>query len=154
MTCRAKAFRIGVLCLLGFTLLACQARAEWQVGATADTVRVLRSDPVPAAKAVAMAAARNETRSFQVFTRSDAPVAGVRLAAGDLRGPDGAVIPAGACELFREHLIDLVVGTYRNDKFKPDGYPRLLDDRPADREGAAAGHAVRPSGGRNARLLD
>jgi hypothetical protein len=115
MTCRAKAFRIGVLCLLGFTLLACQARAEWQVGATADTVRVLRSDPVPAA-----------TRSFQVFTRSDAPVAGVRLAAGDLRGPDGAVIPAGACELFREHLIDLVVGTYRNDKFKPDGYPDPL----------------------------
>ncbi|MCX5685555.1 MAG: hypothetical protein NT049_18005, partial [Planctomycetota bacterium] len=102
------------------------ARGEWQVGATSDTVRLLREDKPPEAAAVKLAAAKNEWRSFQIFVRSDTPVGGVNIEPGDLRGPEGAVLRAADAVLYREHQMEIKVGTYRNDAFRPGWYPDPL----------------------------
>ena len=115
-------------CLACFFLaaLAAVARGDWQVGATADTVRLLREDALPESAAVRLAAAKNEWRGFQIFVRSDAPVAGVNLEPGELRGPDGAVLRAADAVLYREHHMNIKVGTYRNAAFRPGWYPDPL----------------------------
>ena len=111
-----------VLCAAAVAVAAAGARGELKVGATAETVRVLREDPPPASAAVQLAAARNEWRSFQVFVRSDAPIEGVSVEPADLRGPDGAVLRGADAVLYREHQIELSAGTPRNDTFRPGGY--------------------------------
>lgn len=100
--------------------------ADWQVWTTTKTEHVLREDPAGTGTAVNLALARNETRSFQVLMRSDAPVAGITLEAGDLNGPGGAVIPARLARLFRQHQLYLDVPTARNDAFRPGWYPDAL----------------------------
>ena len=117
-----------LVCLVSSAMLVlvAEARGDWQVGATADTVRLLREDKPPEAAAVHLAAARNEWRSFQIFVRSDAAVAGVNLEAGDLRGPDGAALRAADAVLYREHQIEIKAGTSRNDAFRPGWYPDPL----------------------------
>jgi hypothetical protein len=121
-----KLFAIGLVCGILIAADVRDARAEWRVGATAETLRVLRDDPPPGGASVQLAAARNEWRSFQVFMRSDAPLGGVNLAPGDLRGPGGAVIRGADAVLYREHQMELAVATPRNDGFKPDWYPDPL----------------------------
>jgi len=111
---------------VALVLLCSQARADWQVWTTTDTRRVLRDDPAGAGVEVAMAAARNEWVSFQVLVRSDAPVKGVTVEPGDLAGPDGAVLKAADARLYRQHQMDLAVGTVRNNAFKPGWYPDPL----------------------------
>ncbi|MBM4018979.1 MAG: DUF4091 domain-containing protein [Planctomycetes bacterium] len=111
-----------VLVFLG----AASARADWQVGATPHTVRLMREDPPPASAAVELAAARNEWRGFQVFVRSDAALEGVTVEPADLRGPDGAVIRAADAVLYREHQMEIKAGTSRNDAFRPGWYPDPL----------------------------
>jgi hypothetical protein len=64
--------------------------------------------------------------SFQILLRSDAPVNGVRVEAGDLTGPSGAVLRRADARLYRQHQLHLDTGTYRNDAFEPDWYPDPL----------------------------
>ena len=102
------------------------ARGEWQVGATADTVRLLRESQPPGSTTALLAAARNEWRGFQIFVRSEQAVAGVNIEPGDLKGPDGAVLRAADAVLYREHQIEIKTGTYRNEAFRPGWYPDPL----------------------------
>ena len=76
--------------------------------------------------AVKVAAARNEWVSFQILLRSDEPVQGVRVEAGELVGADGGRHCPWIGRLYRQHQLHLEVGTYRNDGFKPDWYPDPL----------------------------
>lgn len=103
-----------------------RALADWQVWTVTETRHVLRSELAGSDRTVALAAARNEWESFQILTRSDAPVKGIRLGAGDLRGPKGAILRARDARLYRQHQLHIQVGTYRNDAFKPDWYPDPL----------------------------
>jgi hypothetical protein len=64
--------------------------------------------------------------SFQILFRSDAPVNGVGVEAGDLKGPGGFVLRGSEAQLYRQHQLHIEVGTYRNDSFKPDWYPDPL----------------------------
>ena len=72
--------------------------------------------------AVKLTAAGNEWESFQVLMRSDSPIEGVNVEAGDLQGPDGSVIRAGDARLFRQHQLEMTDGTYRNEQFEPGWY--------------------------------
>ncbi len=103
-----------------------EALAEWRVWTVTETRRVLRDAPAENTLPVDLAAARNEWESFQILMRSGTPVAAVNVEAGDLAGPDGAALPAGDARLFRQHQLELTVGTYRNDEFKPGWYPDPL----------------------------
>lgn len=100
--------------------------AEWHVWTVTDTRRVLREDPAEPLAPVALAAARGEWESFQVLARADEPVAGVNVVASDLVGPGGAVIAADDVRLFRQHQLDMTVGTFRNEDFRPGWYPDPL----------------------------
>jgi hypothetical protein len=102
------------------------ANPNCQVWTTTETRHVLRGEAPGGAREARVSAARNEWRSFQILVRADAPVSGVRVEAVDLRGPGGAILPAGQARLFRQHQLFLDTGTYRNDAFKPDGYPDPL----------------------------
>jgi len=119
--------RVAVLfacaCLLGVPHFA---DAAWQVGAATETVRYRCESPVPPQRDVHLAAARNETESFQVLFRSDEPVADIRLEAGDLKGPDGAVLPASDARLFFQHALNLTISTHRNESFEPGWYHDAL----------------------------
>jgi hypothetical protein len=115
--------------LLAFLLsltAASAARAEWRVWTLTETRHVLRSEPSGDRTTVKLGTARNEWVSFQILLRSDAPVSGVHVDAGDLKGPKGASLRRAEARLYRQHQLHLVVGTYRNDRFKPDWYPDPL----------------------------
>ncbi len=91
-----------------------------------ETRHILRSE-WPATNAVAkLFAARNEWASFQILLRSEQPVEGIDVEAGDLRGPNGFVLHGADSRLYREHQLHLTAGTYRNDSFKADWYPDPL----------------------------
>jgi hypothetical protein len=109
------------------------AIADWQVWTVSETRRVLREDPAEETGEVHLAAARNEWESLQILMRSDAAVEGIHVAAGDLSGPDGAVIPASEARLYRQHQLHITVPTARNDDFRPGWYPdALIPLRPAE----------------------
>ncbi len=110
------------------TLLASPplARAGWHVWTVAGTVRARRDTPPGKGRAVRLSAARGETESFQVLLRADAPVRGIRLEAGALAGPGGAVIPAAEIRLFRQHQLHLTLPTHRNETFEPGWYADAL----------------------------
>ena len=116
--------------LLGITVALAAAAdgayADWQVWTVTETRRVLREAPPGSGLSVKLAAARNEWESFQIGLHSDVPVGGVNVTAGDLRGPDGAVLAASDARLFRQHQLELTDGTYRNDQFQPGWYPDPL----------------------------
>ena len=71
---------------LGFAPIA---QADWQVWTVTETRHVLRSELPGGSTTVTVTAARNEWVSFQILLRSDAPVKGVSVEAGDLIGPGG-----------------------------------------------------------------
>jgi len=100
--------------------------AGLDVWTVAETRHVLRSDLPGKESSVRLGAARNEWISFQVLIRSDAPVRGIGLEAGDLRGPSGAVLSRSGARLYRQHQLYLEIGTHRNDSFQPDWYPDPL----------------------------
>ena len=102
------------------------AMAELRVWTTARTEHVLRSAPPGNDLPVSVSAARNQWRSFQVLLRTDRPVKGVSLKAGELHGPQGTVLDVHHARLYRQHQLRLDVGTYRNDQFQPDWYPDPL----------------------------
>jgi hypothetical protein len=116
----------STILLLAAGCAAGTARGEWRVWTTTETRHVLREDPAVDGLPVKLAAARNERRSFQVLLRSGAPLAGINLLAGDLTGPDGAVLAAGDAKLYRQHQLEITTATYRNDPFRPGWYPDPL----------------------------
>ena len=112
----------GVFAMLAPLLVASAARADWHVWTVKETVRVLRDAPAGTAKAVSLAAARNEWESFQILLRSDTPVKGISVEARDLTGPDGARLPAADVRFYRQHQLEVADPTYRNKGFKPGWY--------------------------------
>jgi hypothetical protein len=114
--------------LAGFLPLPAAAAvdADWRVWTITETRHVLRGDPPGSGLTVNLGAARNERVSFQILLRSAMPIQGVRVEAGELRGPRGAVLPGSEARLYRQHQLRLETGTYRNDAFKPDWYPDPL----------------------------
>jgi len=101
-------------------------RADWHVWTVTEAVRTRRETPPGKGRAVRLWAARNETESFQVLVRSERGVRGVRLEAGPLKSPGGAVLPAAAVRLFRQHYLHLTVATHRHDDFTPGWYADAL----------------------------
>jgi hypothetical protein len=113
---------LGIIILLA----AMTSDAAWQVWTCHDTIRHLRDEPAGQRKNVVLAAARNEWESFQILMRSDAPIKGVNLEPGDLKGPRGAIIRAADMVLYRQHQLELTLPSHRNDNFKPGWYPDPL----------------------------
>ena len=105
---------------------AAAAQAELGVWTVTETRHVLRDEPAGAGKDVALQLARNEWRGFQILVRSEEPVKGINVVPGDLAGPDGAVLAAADARLYRQHQMEIKVGTYRNKDFKPGWYPDPL----------------------------
>ena len=91
-----------------------------------ETRHVLRSELPGEVRDARLSIARNEWGSFQVLVRADAPVSGLRLDAGNLKGPDNRAADAIRLVLYRQHQLFLDTGTHRNADFKPDGYPDPL----------------------------
>lgn len=102
------------------------AETPWQVGTLTETRRVLREEQPPQQREVQLGAARNEWESFQILVRSDVPVGGLIVKPGDLHGPDDARIGAADARLYRQHPMELTIGTHRNDQFQPGWYPDAL----------------------------
>jgi hypothetical protein len=109
--------------LLWVSVAADQPAAAWQVWTVTDTRRLLRDEPAGAEVAVKLAAARGEWESFQILVRSGTPITGVTVEPGDLAGPEGTRIPAAEARLYRQHPMEMTLGTYRNDEFRPGWYP-------------------------------
>ncbi len=78
---------VGVAIVAGTLLPTGPALADLRVWTTARTEHVLRSAPPGGDLAVNVSAAKNQWRSFQVLLRTDRPIKGVSLKAGELRGP-------------------------------------------------------------------
>jgi hypothetical protein len=102
------------------------ARAEWSVWTLTETRHAQRSNPPTTSTTASLGVARNEWASFQILLRSDVPVKGIAVEAGDLKGPGGAVLRGTDARLYRQHQLHLEIGTYRNDAFKADWYPDPL----------------------------
>ena len=119
------------------------AVADWHVWTVTDTRHVLRSEPPGNELAVQIAAARNEWVSFQILLRSEEPVKGIRVEAGELHGPKEATLPSSENRLYRQHQLQLEVGTYRNDAFQPDWYPDPLIPFEDPMTGKRLGHGVK-----------
>jgi hypothetical protein len=103
-------------------LVVSPAGAEWQVWTETRTVRVLRDAEADDNLAVELCAAGNEWESFQILLRSTGSVSGINIEAGDLRGPKGCILRGADARLFRQHQLEMNVGTYRNDAFQPGWY--------------------------------
>jgi len=133
-----------VLLAMASAIVVPEASADWQVWTVTEPRRVLRDEPAGGGTEVNLAAARNESESFQILIRSDVPVCGVNVEAADLTGPNGALLPASQARLFRQHQLELTVGTFRNDQFKPGWYPDPLIPfrHPITREPLAGGRFV------------
>ncbi len=116
--------RLAVIALL--IVVGSFARADVKVGAIAGTMRYTRADVPPAVCAVSLSAARNEWRSFQILLQSTAEETVTSVTAGDLIGPDGAVIPASSASLYREHQLEITMASNRNFNFKAGYYPDAL----------------------------
>ncbi|MCX6904745.1 MAG: DUF4091 domain-containing protein [Verrucomicrobia bacterium] len=121
-------FRLTPACLFAAALgLATHtASAQLQVWTATETRHVLRSEPPGNQREVRLAAARNESRSFQILVRAEAPRPGLSVKAGELRGPGGQGSGAIRWRFYRQHQLHLETGTYRNTSFKPDWYPDPL----------------------------
>ena len=100
---------------------AANPAAELRVWTVTGTRHVLRSEPPGSGPAVKLAAARNEWESFQVLLRSDAAVKAVRIEAGDLKGPGGAVLAADTARVFRQHQMHVEIGTSTSRYFPARG---------------------------------
>ena len=97
------------------------AYGERVPGSTADVVlwrassgwKIARTRPAPSrqAEAVELRLARNETEAVQLVISPQRPLTGLTVAAGDLTGPSGAVLPASAVDVLRVRYVDVVFPT-------------------------------------------
>jgi len=139
MTCQitGKAVNLVLLAALAIGLLSGDAArvayaattsgaaASCRVWTTAEMVRILGDTPPQDALAVRISAARNEWESFQILLRSQEPISGIGVEAGDLVGPAAAVIPAAEARLYRQHLVEVrnsSAGRGRTWAFRPGWY--------------------------------
>lgn len=106
-----------------------RASSGWKIG---------RKRPAPAAGAHALIirTARGEAEAAQLVVRPNKPLSGLTVTAGDLEGPDGAVIAAANVELLRVAYVEIQQPT---DKLGvagmwPDPLPPF--DAPVDVEAA------------------
>ena len=76
-------------------------------------------------RGVALQCARNEWEAFQVVIRSQEALAGGRIRLTDLRGPQGAVLPAKLARLYKVEWVD-IAAPYEVDK--PSLHPDLRPD--------------------------
>jgi hypothetical protein len=84
------------------------AQPAMRVSAVDGLTRVRPHDAPPPASVVAIQAARNEYEAFQVVVRAaGAGLSGVALKAGELRGPQGYIIPRQNLTLYREHYVSV-----------------------------------------------
>ncbi|MEA1951839.1 MAG: hypothetical protein U9N87_10670, partial [Planctomycetota bacterium] len=119
-----KALVLSTVALIGLSAATSNADVPGlRVWTNVETRRVLRGAEAESTLAVELSAARNEWESFQILMRSDRPVRIVSLEAGDLQGPDGAVLSGNDARLFRQHQFHIQRPTMRNDNFKPGWYP-------------------------------
>lgn len=88
--------------------------------------RLLRSAPAEEAQSAKISAARNEWESFQIFVRASAAVKEIDVVAGPLTGPSGYVIDTDEMLLFRQHQMEILEGSARNDSFEVGWYPDPL----------------------------
>ncbi|MEI7836894.1 MAG: glycoside hydrolase domain-containing protein [Planctomycetota bacterium] len=138
---RLAGVAMGCLALLAFTETS---QGGWQAWTTTDARHVLRGEPAGVETTVDLAGARNEWVSFQILTRSDVSVTGVNVVPGDLVGPGGVILKADQARLFRQHQLELKIGTVGNADFKPDWYPDPLIPFPAPAVGKAILRALLP----------
>lgn len=115
-------------CLLFATsmLITSTLRAESKVWVESGSVRLLRDASAGKSTSISLTAARNEWESFQIFLRSSEEVKGINVEAGDLTGPEGAVLRASDARLHREHHLELTFPSSRNEEFKAGWYPDPL----------------------------
>jgi hypothetical protein len=84
------------------------AAAKPVAWAVSSLVRVDRNAPAGTGTTAALEAARGEIESFQVVVRAEGQdLEDVSIGVGDLKGPDGAVIPARSHLLYREHYVQI-----------------------------------------------
>jgi len=105
--------------------------ATHSVWTTSSMIRVSQTEQPGSRSFVNIYAARGEYEPFQVIvTAGDAALSGVDVSMSDLSGPNGAIIPAAATELFREVYVPVTTSSpdpgYGN---RPEGtgpYPDAL----------------------------
>ena len=119
-------YALAATIALGLPMVSTAALAEWKVWTTIETRRALRDAQPGSLPSIDLSAARNEGESFQILMRSDEPLTIQSVEAGNLRGPDGAILPGKDARLFRQHQLHIKVPTQRNDNFKPGWYPDAL----------------------------
>ena len=90
---------------------ALESRKSQNVWTLTETRHVLRNDPPGSGTTAKLGAARNEWVSFQILLRSEEPMEGIRLEAGDLPGPGGCLLRRADARLYRQHQLYLEVGT-------------------------------------------
>ena len=110
---------------------------ERRVWVVTETRHVLRGEPPGNLREAKLSIARNEWGSFQILVRGDAPIEGLRVEAGDLRGPSRRRPGTVRVRLYREHQFSLDTGTYRNTDFTTGRAAGQLLPHPA-RQGAGA----------------
>lgn len=135
--------------MLAAASLAWSAPPEMQVWAIGDTLRI---DPIRnqafeenprlfpdgvrggykranlvwdgASKRISLRAARNETVAFQiVIERTGDALSNVKVALGELTGPNGVKIPAVNVDLFREWYVDIKTPSPRTPSLGAGWYP-------------------------------
>jgi hypothetical protein len=120
------------------------AAGALRIWTVVETRRVLRESSPEEWRPAKLCAARREWESFQILLRSEQPLPGITLSAGELTGPAGAKIGREHLRLFRQHYMHLTEGTYRNDAFVPGWYPDPLIpfEHPVTRKALTGGKLV------------
>ena len=96
------------------------------VSTITHTARILRDEWLDSGPGVHLFAAKNEWESFQILVRSNETIHRLTVEPEDLIGPEGFTLEAADANLFRQHLMEITVGTYRNKAFRPGWYPDAL----------------------------
>ncbi len=112
--------------MLLFALAGTHIDAQLSVWTLTTTQHVLRSQPAGVGADPHVYAARNEWVSFQILVRSDTAERGLNVTPGIFTGPQGARLPSGAIQLYREHQVQITTPSYRNADFHADRYPDAL----------------------------
>ena len=118
-----------LLCAICFVAVLCAdaglAADVYGVSAIQKIAPPQAPDASWSTRGVALQCARNEWEAFQVAVRSQEALAGVRIRLTDLRGPQGAVLPAKLARLYKVEWVD-IAAPYEVDK--PSLHPDLRPD--------------------------
>ncbi|RSN11601.1 hypothetical protein DMB42_13560 [Nonomuraea sp. WAC 01424] len=138
---------LAALCLLLTSMfLAVPAHAAalsvW-VQSAADRAFSSTTRPSGAPASITLRAARGENEAAQILVRSTAAATGVRVTAGALNGPGGAVIPASAITVRREYNHPRIskIGVYQNP---PDGGTAYYDSLMENTSQSLAANLTQP----------